>query len=198
MTNTKKRFPAILKTVATHQGRIGVALAAEDGREEVVDRNEGEPQQKDPQVVGRVFQHRIRHRKERHDFAAEDFTDRCDRHAEDEGECKRRVHPSVGGGFVLHADKARHDDIGPQGKPHRETHDGTDYRNVGSHGRHGFVRNKTAEHGDVGGVKKLLQDACEGQRNRKENDFVPKGTREHVQGLAGNERHRWSRQEING
>ena len=122
-----------------HQRRIRIAFAAEDGCEEVVDGDEGQPQKEHPQIVRCMFRYRIRYGKEGHDFAAEDFTDRCDHESQDQGKRKRGMNPAVGGCFILHADETGDDDVGAQGEPHRKTHDGTDHRNVGPHCRHGFV-----------------------------------------------------------
>ena len=81
---------------------------------------------------------------------------------------------------ILLADKAGDDDVRSQRYADKQAQHHTDDRAVAADGRHGFLADKLAEHGDVGGVEQLLHNAGKSERQSHDEDLIPQRAFEHV------------------
>lgn len=81
---------------------------------------------------------------------------------------------------ILLADKPGDDDVRSQRYADKQAQHHADDRAVAADGRHGLLADKLAEHGDVGGVEQLLHNACKGEGQGHDEDFIPQRAFEHV------------------
>ena len=84
------------------------------------------------------------------------------------------------GAVAACTDGVGHHHVRAHGNPDEQVDEHVDDERVRTHGREGLVARELAHHGDICQVEHLLENAAQGDRDGKPQDFSPEGPVQHI------------------
>ena len=162
------------------KGPFCIALAAQDGGDEVVNHHEGHAGKVDLQVKHRHVQHVRRCRDQFEDRLREKDAHEREEYPAEERHHHRRVDAAGHGTVTALADGIGHHHVRAYGNPDEQVDEHVDDERVRTHGREGFVARELPHYGDIREVEHLLENAAQGNRDGEPQDLSPEGPVQHI------------------
>ena len=162
------------------EGPLCIALAAQDGRDEVVYHHEGHPGKVDLQVTHRHVQDVCWGRNQRENRPCkEDSYEREEKTAEKRHH-HRRVDAAGHGTVTACSDGVGDHHVRAYGNSDEQVDEHVDDERVRANSRQGLVARELPHHGDIRQGEHLLEDAAQGNRDGEPQDLSPEGPVQHV------------------
>ena len=182
----RKQVQGDVQDIGRHQAvkrGFPVSTAAEDGRLEVVQGQEGHAQQEDPQVGGRQVVDLLRYIQDLQGRMGDQLAHDHQQHPQPDGHKDGGLHRLFHLVLLPGPQILGNHHIGPQGDPDQQRHQKADDGHVVAHRSHGVLPHKMAQDEHIHAVEQLFEQPHEPDGHGKKKQFVCNGAVEHVQAV---------------